>query len=87
MIRQLRSRVSLTIKVSDNSVIKDYDINSVTFNEVTDAIRVGRALMDISMPFERDMNKINVKGGVVTCNSSDNGNQLILTIYNEKNYR
>lgn len=87
MIRQLRSRISLTIKVSVDNVIKDYDINSVTFNEVIDAIRVGRALMDISMPFERDMNKINVKGGVVTCNSSDNGNQLILTIYNEKNYR
>lgn len=87
MIRQLRSRISLTIKVSVDNVIKDYDINSVTFNEVIDAIRVGRALMDISMPFERDMNKINIKGGVITCNSSDNGNQLILTIYNEKNYR
>lgn len=87
MIRQLRSRVSLTIKVSVDNVIKDYDINSVTFNEVIDAIKVGRALMDIDMPFERDMNKINVKGGVVTCNSSDNGNQLALTIYNEKNYR
>lgn len=87
MIRQLRSRISLTIKVSVDNVIKDYDINSITFNEVIDAIRVGRALMDISMPFERDMNKINVKSGVVTCNSSDNGNQLILTIYNEKNYR
>lgn len=87
MIRQLRSRISLTIKVSNDNVIKDYDINSVTFNEVIDAIRVGRALMDISMPFERDMNKINVKGGVITCNSSDNGNQLALTIYNEKNYR
>ena len=87
MIRQLRSRISLTIKVSVDNVIKDYDINSITFNEVIDAIRVGRALMDISMPFERDMNKINVKGGVVTCNSSDNGNQFILTIYNEKNYR
>nr|DAG96237.1 MAG TPA: hypothetical protein [Crassvirales sp.] len=87
MIRQLRSRISLTIKVSVDNVIKDYDINSVTFNEVIDAIRVGRALMDMSMPFERDMNKINVKGGVVTCNSSDNGNQLVLTIYNEKNYR
>ena len=87
MIRQLRSRVSLTIKVSVDNVIKDYDINSVTFNEVIDAIKVGRALMDIDMPFERDMNKINVKGGVVTCNSSDNGNQLVLTIYNEKNYR
>lgn len=87
MIRQLRSRVSLTIKVSVDNVIKDYDINSVTFSEVIDAIRVGRALMDISMPFERDMNKINVKGGVITCNSCDNGNQLALTIYNEKNYR
>lgn len=87
MIRQLRSRISLTIKVSTDNVIKDYDINSVTFNEVIDAIKVGRALMDIDMPFERDMNKINVKGGVVTCNSSDNGNQLALTIYNEKNYR
>lgn len=87
MIRQLRSKISLTIKVSVDNVIKDYDINSVTFNEVIDAIRVGRALMDMSMPFERDMNKINVKGGVVTCNSSDNGNQLVLTIYNEKNYR
>lgn len=87
MIRQLRSRISLTIKVSTDNVIKDYDINSVTFNEVIDAIRVERALMDISMPFERDMNKINVKGGVITCNSSDNGNQLVLTIYNEKNYR
>ena len=87
MIRQLRSRISLTIKVSVDNVIKDYDINSVTFNEVIDAIKVGRALMDIDMPFERDMNKINVKGGVVTCNSSDNGNQLALTIYNEKNYR
>ena len=41
----------------------------------------------MSMPFERDMNKINVKGGVVTCNPCDNGNQLVLTIYNEKNYR
>ena len=87
MIRQLRSRISLTIKVSTDNVIKDYDINSVTFNEVIDAIKVGRALMDVDMPFERDMNKINVKGGVVTCNSSDNGNQLALTIYNEKNYR
>lgn len=87
MIRQLRSRVSLTIKVSVDNVIKDYDINSITFNEVADALRVGRALMDVDMPFERNMNKINVKGGVVTCNSSDNGNQLALTIYNEKNYR
>ena len=41
----------------------------------------------LAQSFERDMNKINVKGGVVTCNSSDNGNQLALTIYNEKNYR
>lgn len=87
MIRQLRSRISLTIKVNVDNVIKDYDIYSVTFNEVIDAIRVGRALMDMSMPFERDMNKINVKGGVVTCNPCDNGNQLVLTIYNEKNYR
>lgn len=87
MIRQLRSRISLTIKVSVDGVIKDYDINSITFNEVMDAIKVGRALMDISMPFERNMNKINVKGGVVTCNPCDNGNQLALTIYNEKNYR
>ena len=47
MIRQLRSRISLTIKVSVDNVIKDYDINSVTFNEVIDAIRVGRALMEI----------------------------------------
>lgn len=87
MIKQLRSRISLTIKVSVNNVIKDHDIHSVTFNEIIDAIRVGHALMDISMPFERDMNKINVKGGIVICNSSDNGNQLVLTIYNEKNYR
>ena len=87
MIRQLRSKISLTIKVSDNRVIKDYDSNSITFNEVIDAIRVGRALMDMNMPFERDMNKINVKGGVVTCNPCDNDNQLVLTIYNEKNYR
>lgn len=87
MIRQLRSRISLTIKVSVDNVIKDYDINSVTFNEVIDVIRVEHALMDMSIPFERDMNKINVKGGVVTCNPCDNGNQLVLTIYNEKNYR
>ena len=87
MIRQLRSRVSLTIKVSVDNVIKDYDINSVTFNEVIDAIKVGRALMDIDMPFERNMNKIDVKGGIVTCNPCDNGNYLSLTIYNEKNYR
>ena len=87
MIRQLRSKVSLTIKVSDNSVIKDYDSNSITFNEVADALRVGRALMDIDMPFERNMNKIDVKGGIVTCNPCDNGNYLSLTIYNEKNYR
>lgn len=86
MIRQLRSRVSLTIKVSDN-VIKDYDSDSITFNEVIDALRVGRALMDIDMLFERDMNKINVKGGIVTCNVSGDGNYLIFTIYNEKNYR
>ena len=87
MIRQLRSRVSLTIKVSDNSVIKDYDYNSITFNEVIDALRVGRALMDVDMPFERNMNKIDVKGGIVTCNGSGNGTPLVLTIYNEKNYR
>ena len=87
MIRRLRSRVSLTIKVSADNVIKDYDINSITFNEVIDAIKVGRALMDISLPFERNMNKIDVKGGVVTCNPCDNGNYLTLTIYNEKNYR
>lgn len=87
MIRQLRSRVSLTIKVSDDSIVKDYDTDSITFNEVKDAMRVGRALMDISLPFERDMNKINVKGGLVTCNGSGNGTPLVLTIYNEKNYR
>lgn len=87
MIKRLRSRISLTIKVSVDNVIKDYDINSVTFNEVIDAIRVGRALMDISMPFERNMNKIDIKGGIVTCNPCDNGNYLSLTIYNEKNYR
>lgn len=87
MIRRLRSRVSLTIKVSVDNVIKDYDINSITFNEVIDAIKVGRALMDISMPFERDMNKITIKDGNITCNPCDNGNYLTLTIYNEKNYR
>lgn len=87
MIRQLRSRISLTIKVSVDNVIKDYDINSVTFNEVIDAIKVGRALTDISMPFERDMNRITIKDGTITCNPCDNGNYLTLTIYNEKNYR
>lgn len=51
-----------------------------------DAIRVGRALIDISMPFVRDMNKINIRGGIVTCDLPDNSNQLILTIYNEKSY-
>lgn len=87
MIRRLRSRVSLTIKVSADNVVKDYDINSITFNEVIDAIKVGRALTDISMPFERDMNKIIIKDGTITCNPCDNGNYLTLTIYNEKNYR
>lgn len=87
MIRQLRSRISLTIKVSVDNVIKDYDINSVTFNEVIDAIRVGRALMDVDMPFERNMNKINVKGGIVTCSGTVSGAPLVFTIYNEKNYR
>lgn len=43
--------------------------------------------MDISMPFERNMNKIDIKGGIVTCNPCDNGNYLSLTIYNEKSYR
>lgn len=83
---QLRSRISLTIKVSVNDVI-NYDFNSITFNEVRCAARVGRALIDISMPFVRDMNKINVKGGIVICDSSDNDNQLVFTIYNEKNYK
>ena len=82
---QLRSRISLTIKVSVDSVI-NYDLNSITFKEVVDAIRVGRALMDMSMPFVRDMNKINIRGGIVTCDLPDNSNQLILTIYNEKGY-
>lgn len=87
MIKRLRSRISLTIKVDADNVLKDYDINSITFNEIMDAIKVGRALMDISMPFDRDMNKINVKGGIITCNPCDNGNYFTLTIYNEKSYR
>ena len=81
---QLRSKLSLTIKVSTDQVT-NCDSNSITFNEVIDAIRVGRALIDINMSFVRDMNKINVKGGVVTFDLSDN-NQLVLTIYNEKSY-
>lgn len=87
MIRQLRSKVSLTIKVSVDNVIKDYDSNSITFNEVADALRVGRALMDVDMPFERNMNKIDVKGGIVTCSGTVSGAPLVFTIYNEKNYR
>lgn len=87
MIKRLRSRISLTIKIDADNVIKDYDLNSITFNEIIDAIKVGRALMDISMPFERNMNKIDIKGGIVTCNPCDNGNYLSLTIYNEKSYR
>lgn len=87
MIKRLRSRISLTIKIDADNVIKDCDLNSITFNEIIDAIKVGRALMDISMPFERNMNKIDIKGGIVTCNPCDNGNYLSLTIYNEKSYR
>lgn len=87
MIKRLRSRISLTIKVSVDNVIKDYDINSITFNEVADALRVGRALMDVDMPFERNMNKIDVKGGIVTCSGTVSGAPLVFTIYNEKNYR
>ena len=87
MIKRLRSRISLTIKIDADNVIKDYDLNSITFNEIIDAIKVGRTLMDISMPFERNMNKIDIKGGIVTCNPYDNGNYLSLTIYNEKSYR
>lgn len=87
MIKRLRSRISPTIKIDADNVIKDCDLNSITFNEIIDAIKVGRALMDISMPFERNMNKIDIKGGIVTCNPCDNGNYLSLTIYNEKSYR
>lgn len=87
MIKRLRSRISLTIKIDADNVIKDCDLNSITFNEIIDAIKVGRALMDINMPFERNMNKIDIKGGIVTCNPCDNGNYLSLTIYNEKSYR
>ena len=86
MIKRLRSRISLTIKIDADNVIKDCDLNSITFNKIIDAIKVGRALMDISMPFERNLNKIDIKGGIVTCNPCDNGNYLSLTIYNEKSY-